>query len=103
MKWFYTLLALAAIMVFGCIMSQVGNVERLAMLVVGMAAGVLALNVKCPRCKLHISGHETGTYLPGDPPAASPCPRCGRTRQGVWPFQYLVAPEPWDGSKIKKS
>ncbi|EGF93381.1 hypothetical protein ABI_18210 [Asticcacaulis biprosthecium C19] len=22
---------------------------------------------------------------------------CGRDRKGVWPFQYQIKPEPWDG------
>lgn len=55
------------------------------------------LNFKCPRCKLGIDsqgywGYKVG-YLPSDD-----CAICGRTRKGVWPFQYLVAPEKWEGA-----
>lgn len=31
-------------------------------------------------------------------PPARWCPICGRTREGVWPFQYMVKPESWDGA-----
>lgn len=51
--------------------------------------------VLCPRCKLHVYSKDGfrafGETLPND------CSRCGRSRRGVWPFQYLIAPETRDG------
>lgn len=64
--------------------------------VVAILFASTALNFRCPRCRLGIDSKRHPGYRVGYVPGAN-CPRCGRTRRGVWPFQYLVKPEPWDG------
>ena len=64
--------------------------------VVATVFALTALNFKCPRCRLGIDSKQRPGYRVGYIPGAD-CPRCGRTRKGVWPFQYLLRPEPWDG------
>ena len=57
-------------------------------------------HVRCPRC-----GEPAGADLEGrkswgrekergGPVTAGDCPSCGRSRDGVLPFQYLLRPEP---------
>lgn len=99
MRWFYGLLAVAGSMLFGAVMLDVAGWARGLLLAGGMVAGALALQVKCPRCKLHISGHRYGNYWPGTEPSNRPCPQCGHSRLGVWPLQYARSPEPWDGQR----
>ncbi|WAC49550.1 hypothetical protein OVA03_06505 [Asticcacaulis sp. SL142] len=49
----------------------------------------------CPRCETNIStdgwSRWTRFHLP------KYCTVCGRPRQGVWPLQFRLRPEPWDG------
>ena len=69
-----------------------------------LAAAVLFafFHTRCPRC-----GEPIGADMVGkrdwdrdparEPPlAAGDCPGCRRTRDGVLPFQYLLAPEKAD-------
>ncbi|RZJ43865.1 MAG: hypothetical protein EON86_04410 [Brevundimonas sp.] len=51
-----------------------------------------AAGMRCPRCRLGIDSREHGGYAVGYVPDAR-CPRCGRDRRGVWPFQFLFRPE----------
>lgn len=99
MRWFYSLMVVAGLMLVSAVMLDVAGWARGLLLAGGMAAGVLVFQVKCPRCKLHVSGHRYGNYWPGHPPSNRSCPQCGRSRQGVWPFQYVRSPEPWDGQR----
>lgn len=97
MKWVYGLLASGfALCVASLFADALKPSDRVGLLMLGLSLGVSALNVRCPRCKLHISGHRTSLFWPGDVNTDTPCPQCCRTRKGVWPYQYLVAPEPWD-------
>ena len=50
----------------------------------------------CPRCRLNIARRPT-KYRHDLMPIPHHCFRCGRTRIGVWPLQFLFKPEPWDG------
>ena len=54
----------------------------------------------CPRCGKHVDtkGADRGHFFYGVFEKHEPdCPRCGRTRENVWPLQYLTKREPWDG------
>jgi hypothetical protein len=62
---------------------------------VGWAMIVIGSNVRCPRCGLSV-GISDGIWRHSLVPHH--CIACGRTRRDVWPFQYLVKPEPWDGT-----
>ncbi len=52
------------------------------------------INVKCPRCRLHVAIHR---YRWWNDPAPDFCNCCGRTRKRVQSLQYLFKPEAWDG------
>jgi hypothetical protein len=52
----------------------------------------------CPRCGLHIGRRKIGGLIvPSLKPLPTGCPRCGRSRLDVYPFQRLVASERDDG------
>lgn len=51
-----------------------------------------AVAMRCPRCGLGLDSQERAVYVIGYIPDAD-CPRCGRSRRGVWPFQFLIRPE----------
>lgn len=68
--------------------------------VVAVSSFLLSWQVKCPRCRLQVHSKD-GVRGFGEK-ASKNCERCGRTRVGVWPFQYLVAPEPWGGERIDR-
>jgi len=53
-----------------------------------------AFAVRCPRCAGPVSSRTPGWY---GGPKNEWCPVCGRRRHGIWPFQYLLRPESWDG------
>lgn len=58
--------------------------------VVGFVCWFLMMNIRCPRCRVHITGYRYGTFWPWEPlTQGDPCPVCGRTRKTVWPFEYL--------------
>lgn len=68
---------------------------------IALAAAILFafFHVRCPRCALPIGADTQGDRdwsrdrnAPADPTAGD-CPGCGRTRDGVLPFQYLWRPE----------
>lgn len=49
----------------------------------------------CPRCQTHISEDGWSRWRRFHIPKY--CTVCGRARQGVWPLQFRLRPEPWDG------
>jgi hypothetical protein len=54
----------------------------------------LGAAARCPRCGTHIMVDWSDwrrAHVPRH------CVLCGRARADVWPFQYLLKPEPWDG------
>ncbi len=53
--------------------------------------------MQCPRCGTHvraIKGFELGHFAS---PIDACCYKCGRSHERVWPFQYYLKREPWDG------
>lgn len=56
---------------------------------------------RCPRCRLKIWETREPNFM-RRVCFDRVCPRCGRDRDSVWPLQYLMAPEPWDGKKALK-
>jgi len=81
------LLALAAMMTI-----EANRVLGVFLLVGAGICCLVVLNYKCPRCRFGIDGKPTPGYSVGYVPDPI-CPRCGRVRRGVWPFQYLLRPE----------
>ncbi len=72
---------------------------------VGLTGAMLFVffHVRCPRCREPIGADIVGNKDwgrdrdKGVSPTAGECSGCGRTRDGVLPFQYLFAPEPDEG------
>jgi hypothetical protein len=60
---------------------------------------VLISGLKCPSCRFGLVDDTRGYYTlsKGVRPY---CPQCGRSRKGVWPYQYTLYPEKWDGRCI---
>ncbi len=65
--------------------------------VAALASFALSWSVRCPRCELQV--HSTDGVRKFGQAASKNCERCGRTRIGVWPLQYKLRPEHWDGTK----
>ncbi|WP_040308733.1 hypothetical protein [Asticcacaulis biprosthecium] len=51
-------------------------------------------SARCPRCQYTLFRSRRWGE---DQPPHRWCMMCGRDRKGVWPFQYQIKPEPWDG------
>jgi hypothetical protein len=62
--------------------------------IVGWLMIVVSSNARCPRCALPV-GLSGGMWRHSAVP--SYCIGCGRFRRDVWPFQYILKPETWDG------
>jgi hypothetical protein len=65
-----------------------------ALYIAGILLIMTAFAVRCPRCTGPVSSRNT---LRKGGPKSEWCPICGRRRQGIWPFQYLLRSENWDG------
>ena len=65
--------------------------------IAALASFGLSWSVRCPRCGLQVHSRD-GVRKFGQA-ASKHCERCGRTRIGVWPLQYKMRAEPWDGVK----
>ena len=67
---------------------------------IGVVAGIfLHFQCRCPRCGALVYQDTDGFELsyPGVKTSET-CYRCGRNRKGVWPLQYWLKREPWDGT-----
>lgn len=53
---------------------------------------VAAAGMRCPRCGLGLDSRERAGYGVGYVPETD-CPKCGRSRKGVWPYQFLFKAE----------
>ncbi len=90
MRWYYFLFAVAAIVLFlGVALSQffwplfaIGPVFWM----------VMGNSVRCPRCRKHLTDNGKGYVAPWLP-APETCVGCGRRKDDVWPFQWLLRPE----------
>lgn len=61
---------------------------------VGWALFAVGSAARCPRCRYTlIASRRPWDALPHN----HWCPMCGRSRERVWPGQYLAHPETWDG------
>jgi|CXWL01.1.fsa_nt_gi hypothetical protein len=80
------LFGLISLVAAGATMGSASLLARVVAGVIAAGAFVVFNSVRCPKCRLHVWG---GVYGWGS--AVKPeCPRCGRSRKGVWPFQYLT-------------
>jgi len=62
---------------------------------------LLIWQFRCPRCNLKLWETREPNFMRRVCYDRA-CPRCGRDRDNVWPLQYRMVPEPWDGIKIEK-
>ena len=67
-------------------------IAGISLALLALASLGAALGMRCPRCRLGVDSRERAGYEIGYLPSAD-CPKCGRSRQGVWPFQFLLKPE----------
>jgi len=59
---------------------------------IAVVAGLVSLNFRCPRCRSDIDRSVEGGYGHGMT-VPKTCVVCGRSKKGVWPFQWLLAPD----------
>ncbi len=90
MRWFYPLFAVAVVL--GAVGVSLANVS-LFWVALGpafwMAAGH---SVRCPRCTKHVFDNGRGYVAPWVKTPTS-CVGCGRSKDDIWPYQWLVRPE----------
>jgi hypothetical protein len=53
---------------------------------------VMGNSVRCPRCRKHVLDNGLGYHAPWTKTPAR-CIGCGRRKDDVWPFQWLLRPE----------
>lgn len=75
------------------ILGDIGIISTV-LYIVGVLLIMTAFAVRCPRCTGPVS---TRNPVWNGGPKSEWCPVCGRRRQGIWPFQYLLQSEDWDG------
>ncbi len=86
--WFCGMAAvLASLSVF-----SISDIAGMSLALVAVACLGAAIGMRCPRCGLGVDSRERAGYEVGYLPSAD-CPKCGRSRRGVWPFQFLLRPE----------
>jgi hypothetical protein len=49
--------------------------------------------IRCPRCQLCVFSPPEGKAFVGVEDLRRDCPKCGRDRLFVWPWQYRLKPE----------
>lgn len=76
------------------ILGDIGIIST-ASYIAGILLVITAFAVRCPRCGGPVASRTPSSWFGG--PKSEWCPVCGRLRQGIWPFQYLLQPEDWDG------
>lgn len=86
-------LALSAI--YGVWVGDAGALSTAVSSAIGWACMSVVLAARCPRCGYTLAPSRN-PFAEG--PGRNWCPMCGRTRTRVWPFQYMIKPESWDGS-----
>ena len=84
--------AVGMLLVIGGLVLSPSAVATPALLLLAAASMIAAWAFRCPRCRLHIDSQGRLGYAVGYVPATE-CPRCGRSRKGVWPLQFLLSPE----------
>lgn len=90
MRWIYPLFAVAIVFLFlGVALAQffwpLVALGPMFWLIVGNS-------VRCPRCRKHLFDTGKGYVAPW---LATPetCVGCGRRKDDVWPFQWILRPE----------
>jgi hypothetical protein len=84
--------ATGMLLTLGTLVLSPAAVVTAGLLLLAAASLIAAWAFRCPRCRLHIDSQGRSGYAVGYVPAAE-CPRCGRSRRGVWPLQFLLRPE----------
>jgi hypothetical protein len=61
---------------------------------ISLAAFIALSELRCPACGLNLGRRDNRPIVfPSLEPAPRDCPGCGRTREDVYPFQRMRAPE----------
>ena len=81
-------------LIAGLVLGAPHGLVFVPVMALGWALMSVMLAARCPRCRYNIApGRRFWQKLPH----SHWCPMCGRSRQRVWPGQYLKNPEAWDG------
>ena len=92
--------AIYFVVLTACLIGALGSYAPLSFSLAFFLIAASQFLFLCPRCGKHIDtkSEQDGAffYLPGELHDET-CPRCRRTRKGVWPGQYFLHREPWDG------
>ncbi|ESQ86233.1 hypothetical protein AEAC466_03285 [Asticcacaulis sp. AC466] len=83
-----------------CFVGAVSEIAPMFFSCLFLAIAVSQFFFLCPRCGKHIDtkGADKGNFFYGVFETYEPhCPRCDRTRENVWPLQFVMKREPWDG------
>lgn len=83
-----------------CLIGALGDTAPLLFSFVFLGIAISQFFFLCPRCGKHVDtkGTDRGNFFYGVfEPHETTCPRCLRSRENVWPLQYLTKREPWDG------
>ena len=81
-------------LIAGLVLGAPHGLVFVPIMALGWALMSVMLAARCPRCRYNIA---TQRRIWRKLPDSHWCPMCGRSRQGVWPGQYLKTPEAWDG------
>lgn len=84
--------AIGMFLVLAALVLPRSAITTAALLLLAVSSLMAGWGLRCPRCKLHIDSQGRPGYAIGYGPAAE-CPRCSRSRKGVWPLQFLLRPE----------
>lgn len=90
MRWFYPLFAVAVVL-------MVVSLPLTGISPVFIALGpafwlVMGNSLRCPRCRKHIHDNGRGYHAPWIK-TPERCVGCGRRKDDIWPFQWLLRPE----------
>ena len=81
-----------AVVTASFVLWSTNHFAAIGLAVLALALFLAAYGMRCPRCRLGVDSRERAGYEVGYVPSAD-CPKCGRSRRGVWPFQFLLRPE----------
>lgn len=96
MRWLTPLQLIWAICFFAAGFGfMIGDLATASVMAGISAAAWLAFAfLACPRCGLHLGRRKpAGLIVPSLKPLPNACPKCGRSRLGVYPFQHLFRRE----------
>ena len=93
-SWRLMGVALGLGLIAGLVLGVPNGLALVPMTLAGWALLSVTMAARCPRCREYIM---PSANLLRKLPDSHFCSMCGRSRERVWPGQYLARPEVWDG------